>query len=468
MALVTGPASRYSHEVPRAALVTGLAAALAAGCGRASAPTPPRAAATPRPAVPARLHELALPDAPAGIPDGDDDGAPDLAALAPLADAPALRFERVAPHAGAHPRVCDIVGLDASVYTATAVAPLELDGAHVDRYDPAAGTWARMLDWDRGGAAGVTHEVGGQGFTRLRVIDGRLWATDADAPAYGGFGLVEPGLEDYLFVSEPDGHFRPLAAGDRPPAGTRVVTLSFHVLDVITYAGAVVATGGTVDATRAGGTRFPGGVFVGDVDAPVLRPKFFPGAGHPVGVVRTTTAHRFRGRLYLGLQNNERRVRWDVVVLTGDPRAPSAPEPVLARLTDEGGWITRRFASGGGRLFWIAARAGKGALFTSRDGVRFAPVPLPAGAGEPQDLLVAGDVRWLLTSTGLWRARGDDDAFVRIADAPPDDPFGRGDSFCSAPLAAAAGALWAGSTRDGALYRVVSPAAALTTPSPRR
>lgn len=448
--------------------MTGLAgvlavAALAIACGRGAEPATSRAASAPaRPALPALLHELPLPAAPAGIPDGDDDGAPDLAALAALAGEAALRFERVAPLAGAHPRVCDVVGLGDAVYTATAVAPLELDGAHVDRYDPATSSWARVLDWDRGGAAGVTHEIGGQGFTRLRVIDGRLWATDADAPAYGGFGLVEPGLEDYLFVSEPDGRFRPLAAGNLPPAGTRVVTLSFHVLDVISYAGAVVATGGTVDATRAGGTRFPGGVFVGDVDAPVLRPRFFPGAGHPVGVVRTTTAHRFGGRLYLGLQNNERRVRWDVAVLTGDPRAPSAPAPVLARLTDEGGWITRRFASGGGRLFWIAARAGKGGVWASRDGVRFARIPLPAGAGEPQDLLVAGDTRWLLTSTGLWRARGDDDTFVRVADVPPDDPFGRGNAFCSAPLAAAAGALWAGSTRDGALYRVVSAAA----PSP--
>lgn len=445
--------------MPRTVVATALTAwFVACGSGGGATPVTPRAAS--KPSLPAKLEEIALPTALAGIPDGDDDGAPDVAAIAALADASALRFERIEPLAGAHPRVCDIAGLGGAIFTATAVEPILLDGAHVDRYDPAAGAWERVLDWDRGGTPGVTHEVGGQGFTRLRVIAGRLWATDADAPEYGGFGLVEPGLEDYLFVSDTDGRFRPLAADKHPPGGTRVVTLSFHVLDVITYGGAVIATGGTVDATRAGGTPYPGGVFVGDVDAPVFRPKFFPGAGFKVGVVRTTTAHRFGGRLYMGLQNNEQRIRWDVAVLTGDPREASAVAPVLARLTDEGGWITRRFASGGGRLFWIAARGGKGALFASRDGLRFDRVALPADAGEPHDLFVAGDTRWLLTASGLWRARGADDAFVRVADAPPDDPFGRGNSFCSAPLAAAAGTLWAGSTRDGALYRLV------TTPRP--
>jgi hypothetical protein len=442
--------------VTRTALALVIAAAGACGGGGGAATAPAAGRRASAATLPAMLHEVALPAAPAGVPDGDDDGAPDLAAIAALATAPALRFERIEPAAGAHPRVCDIVGLGDAVYVATAVDPIALDGAHVDRYDPAARAWERVLDWDRGGSAGVTHEVGGQGFTRLRVIADRLWATDADAPEYGGFGLVEPGLEDYLFVSDTSGRFGPLSAGKRPPGGTRVVTLSFHVLDVITYAGAVIATGGTVDATRAGGTPYPGGVFVGDVDAPVFRPRFFPGAGFQVGVVRTTTAHRFGGRLHLGLQNNERKIRWDVAVLTGDPRAPAAEPPVLARLTDEGGWITRRFASGGGRLFWIGARGGKGAVFASRDGLRFERLALPAGAGEPQDLLVANDTRWLLATSGLWRATGADDTFVRVADAPPDDAFGRGNAFCSAPLAAAGGTLWAGSTRDGALYRIVT------------
>jgi hypothetical protein len=420
-----------------------------------TAPEATRRHPTPSGGLPPRLERLALPVPPRGIPDGDDDGVPDLTAIAALASATALRFERVEPLAGAHPRVCDLVGFGGGVYTATATEPIMLDGAHVDRLDPAAATWDRVLDWDRGGAPGVTHEVGGQGFSRLRVIDGRLWATDADAPEYGGFGLTDAGFEDYIFVSDHAGRYPALEAGARPPAGTRVAARSFHVLDVITYAGALVATGGTIDTTRSGGTRYPGALFVGDVTGPVLEPRFFPGVGHPVGVVRTTTAHRFGGRLYVGLQNNERRVRWDVAVLTGDPRAPSTPAPVLARLTDEGGWITRRFASGGGRLYWLAERDRRGAVWASRDGVRFARLQLPAGAGEPQDLLVAGATRWLLTTSGLWRATGDDDAFVRVADAPSGDPFGDRNAFCSAPLAAAAGTLWAGSTRDGAVYRIV-------------
>ncbi len=43
---------------------------------------------------------------------------------------------------------------------------------------------------------------------------------------------------------------------------------------------------------------------------------------------------------------------------------------------------------------------------------------------------------------------------IRLAPAPPGDPFGSFDLFCSAPLTAYDDALYAGSTRDGALYRL--------------
>ncbi len=446
----------------RAALIAVLASA--ASCARHDPPPAP-ARPTRGPALPPLLAELALPSAPAGVSDGDDRHGTSGAGLAALATAPTARFERIPPPPGAHPLVCDVVEIAGTIAATTAAAPIELDGAQIALWDPATLGWAVVLDWDRGGAPRVTHEVGGQGIARLAVIDGRLWATDADAPEFGGFGLSAAGFEDYVFVSEPGGRFGPLAADQRPPAGTRVVPWAFHTFDVIDYLGAIVVSGGSVDLEQRGGTRYPAGLFVGGRDDRELAPACFPGAGHPVGVVRATSLVRFGGRLYGGLQNNERRVRWDLIVLTGDPRDPATPPPVLARVTDEGGWLTRRFAVAGDRLYWLAGRprGGAGAVFRSEParattgggrGLRFERVALPAGAGEPHDLAIAGEVRWLLTSTGLWRASRDDQ-FVRIADAPPGDPFGRVDPFCSAPLAIALDGLWAGSTRDGALYRVV-------------
>ncbi|MEM9492899.1 MAG: hypothetical protein AAGC55_27365, partial [Myxococcota bacterium] len=64
-----------------------------------------------------------------------------------------------------------------------------------------------------------------------------------------------------------------------------------------------------------------------------------------------------------------------------------------------------------------------------------------------------GDTRFLLTNTGLYRSASDH-RFTRIAAAPAGDPFGRWDLFCSAPLVVHADALYAGSTRDGTLYRI--------------
>jgi hypothetical protein len=337
------------------------------------------------------------------------------------------------------------------VFVSHLAMAIDLDGAQIHRYDPAADSWSRAFDWDRGCVPGRTHEVGGQGITRLRAIDGRLFATDADAPHFGGFGLSQAPFEDYLFVSDEAGRFPPLGPDDSPPAGTRVLPWAFHAFDVIPYRGALVASGGTASARREDG-RYPGGLFVGEPDAAELPPRWNVGRAG-LGVVRTTYLHRFAGRLYAGVQNNERRARFDLVVLEGDPRARP---PRLVRVTPDGGWLTRRFASGGGTLYWVAsgyAGDGRGAaLYESHDGRRFTRVPLPAGAGDPHDVAVVGEATYLLTASGLYRRTPT--GFHKLADAPAGDPFGVFDPFCSAPLEVAGDALWAGSLRDGKIYRI--------------
>jgi hypothetical protein len=441
-----------------------LTACASGGAGKGGAPAAPPVASAAEAAnatIPL-LADVSLPalsDPP--DPDGVDDGGPFT--LDPLdTTRGALVFEAApAPPATAHPRVCDLRGLAGALFVSHAEHPIDEDGARIHRYDPKTRTWTLAFDWDRGSAPGDTTGLGGQGLTRLRLEDGHLVATDSDAPMLGGFHFTMAGFEGYLFVSDEKGVFAPLGADAAPPADAKVIPFAFHVFDVIHFRGALVASGGTASLTResnARAGRYPGAIYAGRPGGSTLLPRFALGSAG-AGVQRVTYLARFAGRLYMGFQNNERRARYDLAVLSGDPDDVHTAPPVLARVTADGGWLTRRFAAGDGTLYWIASGYGgrdarPATVFASRDGRHFVPVALPADAGEPQDLVVVGTTRWLLTTHGLYRAEDANDRFARVADAPAGDPFGAFDTFCSAPLTVLAGRLWAGSTRDGGVYSI--------------
>lgn len=389
------------------------------------------------------IADVELPPASATDPDGADDGAPlhMTAALAALARAPRARFQSTGGPAGAHPMICDVVAHGGGLAAVSTLWPLEDGGARVHGYRD--GVWQVALAWDDG-----------EGFARVRVLDGALWVPDADPPGRG-FHTTEAPFEGYAYVSDGDGRFA-TDPGAPVPRGARVLPWSFHAFDVVRYRGAVVVSGGTVARPDAWSETAPGALHAGGADDGVLPVRIRAGDRFGVGVVRATYMHRFRGRVYIGMQNNERRARWDAAVLSDDPRAPDAAA-VLVRLTEDGGWQTWRWASGAGRLYWVATRHGRGAprLRVSSDGVRFALVALPDGAGAPRDVIAIDDVVFVLTTGGLYRGRAGG-PLARIADAPPGDPFDGGNAFCSAPLAAAPDGLYAGSTRDGTVYRIVA------------
>ncbi len=411
------------------------------GCSSAPSPTAAPTPAPTRRGIPL-LADLDLPDVSAGEPNGADDAshARAGAALSALAEAPAARFESIGAPDTAHPLVCDLLGFRDALYAAHTVRPVVRTGARIHRYDGAA--WSMAFEWDR---------TGSQGFTRMRAIADRIYVPDADTPG-PGFGLSDAPYEEYLFISDADGGF------DKPE--TRVAPLSFHAFDVIAYRGALVMSGGTGVIAPGQWGPFPGGLWAGDADSDVLPLRFE--LGKRSGVVRTTYMHRFRGRLYVGFMNNERRARWDLAVLSGDPRDPATAAPVIARVTDDGGWCTHRFASTADTLYWIATgyrQDGRGAaLFASTDGQRFERLALPDGAGDVQDIAIVDDVRYVLARGGLYRA-GANHAFERIAPAPEDDPWGVYNTYCSAPLAVWNDGLYAGSKRNGHVYRVVTAAA---------
>lgn len=391
------------------------------------------------------LDAVTLPAVDPGEPDGDGDGKPAAlpARLEALAGGGAATWRELGPApATAHPVVCDLVAHRGALYASHAVDVINRAGATIHRWRD--GRWETAFDYRDG-----------QGISRVRSIGGRLVAVDSDSTSAGFFGISDAYVEAYLFVSDEAGSFAPVTGHREAPPRTVAIANSLHSFDAITYRGRLVVSGGT--GVRSGARNlWPGGLWVSKPGEPITRPRYALGLGD--GVVRTTYMHRFAGRLYVGFQNNEARARYDIAVLTGDPLAESTPQPVMARVTGDGGWLTRRFASGGGELFWIASgynydrdrRAAR--LWRSRDGQRFEVVELPAGAGVPQDIVAGAEARLLLTTTGLWASRRGEPGWRKVANAPGGDPFGRFSTFCSAPLAVYGDTLVAGSTRDGAVY----------------
>ena len=402
---------------------------------------------------------LELRSAPAIATLGEDNGNR-MEMVKSVVEGPLGPWTKIPAPDGAHPVVCDMAWFQGAVWASFGNKTISTDGAQIHSWQPERG-WKLEFDWDRGGAPGVTHEQGGQGIARLRVIDEKLYAPGADAPNYGGFGISGAPFEGYVFVADEKG-FGALTEGQLPPKETLLLPLAFHVFDIIKYGGELVASGGTVGPPGSK-SRYPGGLFVTTADG-LYWPKFFPGAQSRAGVVRTTFMHRFRGRLYMGFQNNERRARWDLGVLEGSPSGDATL--VLGRVTAEGGWKTRQFASDRNHLYWIASMRTKPSvsrLFSSDDGLDFKPVTLPEGAGEAHDVLAHGGSLLVLADGGLFRRQGTD-AFEQLLKSPKGAPFQRRDGFCTSPLHANPLGLFAGSTDGSGLYWSTRPAGVTTSP----
>lgn len=417
------------------------------------------------------LHPLPVSaqTAPAIERDGDDD--PEDTGTGQLPSAG--RLERVGRGPSALRRICDLTPFRGALYSAHAVSSLGSDGATILRYDPsdAARPFRLVFDWNRPGRPSAGG-AGGQGFLRVHAIGSRLFVPDADPP-YGGFGLVDHGTEGYVFLSDHDGNFAP-ARGERllPPGapdaagrpGAAVLPRAYHVIDVIRYRGMTLASTGSVPPReRAWRGASPGALHV--ADATLRRWTYAIDYPHPWqnGVWRIGFMVRFRGRLFGALQDYNGREPNDMVVVDAPPGATSLTQSMLrgVRVTPLGASLTLRWYVDGDTLYWIAwQRRGGVRLYRTTDGDHRSEVALPAGSGAPTDITRWRDGLVLLTTMGVWRLDGASLRLIAPVTRPMVDrrrggPFDVGDGFCAAPLAVLNDTLYAGSQRDGALWRVV-------------
>ncbi|MET0791766.1 MAG: hypothetical protein ABW061_09620 [Polyangiaceae bacterium] len=396
--------------------------------------------------------------------DGDDDVPPqDSVSHALLA---AGHFERVGRAPAALQRICDLTPLGDALYAAHATRPLGLDGASVTRYRPSdARPFSLSFDWNRAGEP-TKGGGAGQGFLRVHAIAGRLFVADADPP-YNGFGISEPGTEGFVFVSSPEGKFasarQPGHLPPRPPdalgkPGAAVLPRAYHVIDVIRFRGFwYAATGSVPPGQRAWHGASPAALQV----ERELGARFDYVADYPrpyqAGVWRFTFLVRFRDRLYAGLQDYDGQEPNDYVYF--DPpheRSVIAQEDLHAvRVTRTGAAQTLRWYAARGKLYWIAWSREGVALRVTSDGESWQIVALPGDVGVPTDVLSFRGAVHVLTSRALLRLTDDTAPTVLARITDKRSPFELDDSFCAAPLAVFRDTLYAGSQRDGALYRFV-------------
>lgn len=435
-------------------------------CTTARAPTPhappPQETPTPAASAPLPAATASVAPAPAPPPQLDADGN-DEEAIPDVALPGHGHFEKVGRHWAALTRVCDFAKLGTALYMSHATRPLGFGGATLTRYQPGdkpefslAFNWNREGEPQKGGA-------GGQGFLRIRRIDGRLYVPDADPP-YLGLGLAA-GVEGYLFESGTDGRFAPARRpGHLPPAvptptraGAIELPGAIHDFDVIRFRGRLYASTSAAIPPKATATSSPGTLFTpGKKNGRWDVAYTYAGAAGEASV-RLGYMTRFRDRLYVAISPLYGLDRHDFVVIAPprDDKTFSAADAKAVQVTTSGGAHTLRWYASGGRLYWITLGSGGGELRVTDDGDTFRVLTLPAGAGSPSDVLRVGEHLLVLAEHGLYELS--DGTFRQRAPAPKGKtPFKVDDGYCAPPLVVFHGQLYAGGQRHGVLWRLAA------------
>jgi hypothetical protein len=389
-------------------------------------------------------------------PDGNDDPEDTGSGAIPSE----LKLTRVGRTWLSLSRICDLTPFDGALYAAHAYAPLGVDGATITRYEHATNKITVAFDWNRPGEP-TGGGGAGQGFVRVHALAGRLYVPDADPP-YDGFGIVDQGTEGYVFVSDEHGTFakaqNPAKATDeervkkqhfRPPQTTLIVPRAYHDIDTIRFQGKVwVSTGSVPPTERAWHGSSPGALNVLDE----TKHRFSYVAGYPADatndVWRLTYMVRFKDKLYAGIQEYNPRETNDYVVFDGTTLSGK-------RVTTGGGAETLRWYADVSEhtLYWVTVdKDGSGVLRVTRDGETWTPIELPATAGRPADITRFRGSLVVLAEHALLRL-DEKGQVATLASWDDKKVFAVSDIYCAPPLAAYDNQLYAGSQKDGSLYR---------------
>ncbi len=413
------------------------------------APSSPAPRSTPAPSVSAAPAAAPVPPLPP--PQIDPDGNDEVAVPAvTLPERP--RFTKVGRHWSALHRICDFAERAGVLYMSHATAPLGYTGATLTRYDPRQkDPFALLFDWNRTGEP-ETGGAGGQGFLRIRQIDGRLFVPDADPP-YLGLG-VGFGVEGYVFASDAGGSFARVGRpGHRPPRGTILLPGAIHVFDVIRFRNSLYASSGAVIPPKATASRSPGVLFVEGKKPDRWEVAYAYDGAPGEAAVRLGYMTRFKDRLYVAVSPLQGIDRHDYVVLAPpeDATEISAQHARAVQATGSGGAHTLRWYADRGRLYWITIGADGGELRVTSDGDRWERVLLPAEAGRPTDVLRVGERLLVMAERALVEIGAAGPSVLAQVDEKK-TPFALDDGYCAAPLTVFDGRIFVGDQRRGALW----------------
>ncbi len=392
-------------------------------------------------------------------------------------------WERVGTAPLALTRICDLTPFNGALYAAHANQPLGTDGATITKYVPgegdAKGSFKVAFDWNRPGEP-TKGGGAGQGFVRVHAIDGKLFVPDADPP-YGGLQVVDWGTEGYVFSSDEKGIFPgPRAPHFKPPANVGVLPHAYHVLDVIKFRGSYFASTGSVPPKeQAWRGHSPGALHRANAERTRwIYETDYPNPLRDDGVWRLTYMVRFKDRLYAGIQDYDGRDPNDFIYFTPKGTDPITHEDAHpTRVTAKGASGTLRWfvdtQSKPHRLYWLAWSKDGIGIWATTDGDNWKQIGIPPENGAPTDITRFRDSVVMLTTNGLYKLEKDDSqsliAPVEMSKEKKPTPSGttqRGkspfevtDFFCTAPLAVMDNVLYAGSQRNGSLYRLVESGA---------
>jgi len=338
-------------------------------------------------------------------------------ALSPLAacsepDEPAgpglLRgsFVRMGRPSDAHHVVPHLEVFRDRLYLTTSASPLQ---------EPGTALWSTA---DGTSFALHLEEPGGEGFVRMRAVDGALYAPEADPPGIG------PGR---VWVSRDGEGFTPEPIPD-----------AVHTYDVARFDGALLSSNGTSDGKGALYRRSAEGAWSEAATAPARRLQFMA---------------VFRRKLFVSKDLADGPTDY-FLWKDGLAGGPSAVDALPGEQH-----TFRWYASSRGRLFWSHwSKSGGHQVHVSDDGASWSPVPeladqFASGFAELDGALYA------ITANGLWGSR-DHRRFELLVPSEGRFPFGPSvrdghmNVEAMASLVSWRGALWCGSSRDGSLYRV--------------